>query len=105
MVQFFYRSLPLAAIAVTLATSARAQGTLIARYHMDESVWSGGGSVNDDIGGHDGSPIGSPLPSPQSSNPAITGALGTCGYGSFPGPSAGGGAIAVSGLPVRRCSL
>ena len=93
-----------ALVAGTLGTAAFGQGILIARYHMDEPSWAGAGSVLDDVGGYNGTPTGSPLPTTSISDPAIAGGLGTCGYGAFPGPEAGGGGVLVTGLPVSTAA-
>lgn len=53
-----------------------------------------------DSGGYNrhGTVAGSPLPTRANATPAIAGATGTCGYGSFTG---GTGEIIVTGLPVN----
>lgn len=100
MARLIARALALAVILLAFATLAGAQGTLIARYHMDETSWAGAGSVVDDVGGYDGTPGGSPLPSPAGVDPARAGSFGTCFYGEFPGPQSGGGTVLITGLPV-----
>lgn len=89
-----------AAIVGAAATTAFGQATLIARYHMDEFNWIGAGSVVDDVGSYDGTPIGSPQPIPAQDDPARSGSPGTCGYGVFSGPFSDGGAVSISGLQV-----
>ncbi len=56
---------------------------LSAYYTMDDSSWVSAGDVSDSSGnGNDGNPLGNV--STASSNPAISGNPGTCGYGVFP---------------------
>ena len=75
----------------------------MAQYHFDETAYAGAaGEVKDSSpNGLHGTAIGSPLPVPQSTSPAIAGALGTCGNVLFQGAANGGAALAFSGLPVH----
>ncbi len=75
---------------------------LLAYYRMEDASWSGAsGEVKDTSGNnYHGQAIGSPLPTPNvSTTPALSGNPGTCGYATFPGPWANGGAVAAT-LPT-----
>lgn len=78
---------------------------LLAEYHLDETSLNGSANEIVDTAGYSGGPfngqgIGSPIPSPTNSNPAISGTPGTCGYQTLSSPSAGGSAITLDNLPV-----
>ncbi len=81
--------------------------TLLAEYRMEDASWG----VLTDVAGYAGGPFngsvtGTPGPTPAFASPAL-GSIpgsGTCGYASMPGPSAGGGAFTISGLPVSTAA-
>ena len=79
--------------------------TLVAQYRFEEDSWAGTTGELKDSAGHasgpyDGKAQGSPLPTPASASPALTGNPGTCGFATLPGPSTGGGNFVVAGLPL-----
>jgi len=79
-----------------LADMAAANGcATLAEYHLDESRWSGAaGEVIDSSGnGHNGTALGGITTA--TTNPAIGGNPGTCGYGVVPGNSSASPAQAV----------
>ena len=84
----------------------------IAEYHLEEGALTGTAGEVKDTAGYTGGPfngkaVGSPLPVPTRSSPALSdtaGTSGTCGYASLAGPAAGGGAIDITGLPVSTTS-
>ncbi len=92
----------LASCPVTSCYSGAAAPTPIGAWRLEEASWNGtAGEVRDSSGNNlHGKAIGAPNPAPASASPARAGNPGTCGYGSFAGPAANGGAIELSGLPV-----
>ncbi|PIQ55876.1 MAG: hypothetical protein COW02_02150 [Comamonadaceae bacterium CG12_big_fil_rev_8_21_14_0_65_59_15] len=78
--------------------------TLIGQYRFDEPSWSGAaGDIKDSSGANrHATAVGSPLPVPLSTAPALTGNPGTCSYANF--SSGGSGAITVPSLPVNTLS-
>lgn len=78
----------------------------MATYRLEELSWNGTiGEVKDSSGNNlNGTTIGSPKPTPITTLPARAGNPGTCGYGSFPGPTANGGAINIDNLPVSTAT-
>ncbi len=78
-------------------------GGLIARYHLDEPVWSAtGGELIDSSGNaHHGYAIGTPLPLSSSKTPPRAGRVGTCGYADMQGSNSGGSAFKITNIPAR----
>jgi hypothetical protein len=81
---------------------------MLAEFHLEEGALTGAaGEVKDSAayagGPFNGQATGSPLPTPNRSSPALasgSGTTGTCGYATLAGPTANGGAIDITGLPV-----
>lgn len=79
--------------------------TRVAQYHLEDTVWTGAAGELKDSAGYVGGPyngqaIGSPLPSPSTTNPVNANDPGTCGYATLPGSTNNGGAFTIPGLPV-----
>ena len=74
----------------------------IARYFLEEPSWSGQpGEVKDSSGNNfHGTALGSPLAVPASTNPALAGSPGTCGYAVLSGPADTGATFDFPNLPV-----
>jgi hypothetical protein len=89
-------------LAMPQQCSTGTTASLVSQYHFEESSWNGtAGEVKDSSGnGLNGTAIGSPLPTPATTNAAISGSTGTCGYASLPGPDENGGAFLFNNLPV-----
>jgi len=92
-----------AALLLMLLAGQAPAATLLGQYWLEELQWTGAAAEVRDSSGNNrhGQAIGAPLPSPTSGTPARPGRPGTCTYGSFPGPRAGGGALSIGGLPVN----
>lgn len=80
---------------------------LIASYDFeDAAAYSGAaGELADKAGwssvAYNGRALGAALPAKASAAPARSGAAGTCGYATMPGPSGNGGYFGITGLPVN----
>ncbi len=81
---------------------AETHACLLGEWNMDESKWSGvAGEVIDNSGlGHNGTAINGA--STKTSNPAVAGSPGTCGYGSFDGSN---DYVALPGFPDLKESF
>jgi len=75
---------------------------LLTQLRFEESTWtSATGQVLDSSGNNlNATAIGSPLPTPLTTSPAISGSTGTCGYANLPGGASNGGAFTIPSLPV-----
>ena len=77
----------------------------LASYSFQESAYAGAAGELKDNAGHPAGPFhgraqGSPLPTPATFAPALSGDIGTCGYARLPGPTTNGGSFTITGLPL-----
>lgn len=104
-VRVFAGALSTSELSTVWGLSASCAG-LIASYAFEDAAgYNGTAGELADTAGWSGGPFngraqGAALPSTATASPARAGATGTCGYGSFPGPTANGGYFTITGLPV-----
>ncbi len=109
-INYRYLLNPIALFFVLCAVSLNSQAAnLVAKYHLEETLWSGTVGELTDSAGYAGGPfngegIGSPVPLTASTTPARSGDPGTCGYAQLRGPSSNGSAFSIPNLPVSTAN-